>query len=343
MPRLISTLFASLFLVAACTPSSPGQTPPASTTNSNTTPTLAGQPTSAPGVPVPTLAPSAGPKPGGQVVVGEVADVKTLNPVLVADPSSEIVTNRIFAGLVNVDAQTGEVQPNLAEKYDVPADGKSLVFQLRDGLKFSDGSPLTGDDFKFTVMAILRSKKSPQKSAVEQILGAREFEDGSSDDIVGITGDGNTLMVQLTNAFCPALTQIGTLPIIPKSVFGKYIDATDTSKNLDDAPENAAPPVASGAFAFKEWVHNDHVTLTRNDNFWQKANIDEWVHKTYPNQDELNAALKNDDVDMTQFDVKDLQDMQAARSIEVFKYINLGYTYIAWNQLRGGKEFFQDK
>jgi peptide/nickel transport system substrate-binding protein len=155
--------------------------------------------------------------------------------------------------------------------------------------------------------------------------------------------DGNTITVNMVAAFCPALTQIGGTQIIPKSVFGKYFDPTDASKNLDDAPENNAPPVASGAFMFKEWQPNDHVTLVRNDNYWQKANIDTWIHKVYPDQNALTAALKVGEVDMAQFDPKDAQDMQSVASVQVFKYLNLGYTYIGWNQMRGGKEFLQDK
>jgi peptide/nickel transport system substrate-binding protein len=214
---------------------------------------------------------------------------------------------------------------------------------LRDGLKFSDGSPLSGDDFKFTVMATLRSKKTNHKNAVDQIVGAKAYIDGTAEDVSGINVNGKSITVTLNTSFCPALTQVGGLTIIPKSVFGKYLDPKDASKNLDDAPENNAPPVASGAFMFKEWVPNDHVTLVRNDNFWQKANIDEWVHKVYPNQDALTAALKVGEVDIAQFDPKDAQDMQGVSNVQVFKYLNLGYTYIGWNQARGGKEFLQSK
>jgi peptide/nickel transport system substrate-binding protein len=336
-----------LVLVVACGPTNAPtqpQTQTEPTRSASAAPTLVGQPTSAASVPGPTLEPNASqPKTGGRVVVGDISDVKTLNPILASDPTSEVVSSRMYAGLLSTDARTGDVQPDLAEKYEIAQDGKSLTFQMRDGLKFSDGSPLSGDDFKFTVMAILRSKKSPHKSAVAQILGAREFADGTANDITGITGDGNVLMVQLVNSFCPALTQIGTLPIIPKSVFGKYIDFSDPSKNLDDAPENDAPPVGSGAFTFKEWAPNDHVTLTRNDLYWQKPNIDEWVHKTYSSQDALTAALKSGEVDMTPIDAKDLPTVQNDSTLQVFKYVNPSYSYIGWNQMRGGKEFFQDK
>src|SRR5689334_14425091 len=159
MRKLICTLVA-VTVVVACGPAGPSPAPPPDATEqAGIAPSLVGQPTSAPAVPAPTLLASASqPQPGGRVTLGETTDAKTLNPILVADPTSEVVTSRIYAGLVSVDAKTGEVQPDLAEKFEVAQDGKSVVFQMRPGLKFSDGSPLTGDDFKFTVMAILRSK-----------------------------------------------------------------------------------------------------------------------------------------------------------------------------------------
>ena len=345
--RIVSTLTASMLMLAACGPA--GQTTPtaAPAANAPAATSAAPQPTpatKAPAAPAPTAAPAAAQaKQGGRVILGEFADAKTLNPVTVTDVPSDVVTSRIYTALISVDAKTGEAGPNLAEKFDFSTDGKTLTFQLRDGLKFSDGSPITGEDFKFTVMATLRSKKTNHKNNVDQIVGAKEYIAGTADDVSGIKIDGNNITVSLVNSFCPALIQIGNLSIIPKSVFGKYLDPNDASKNLDDAPENNAPPVASGAFMFKEWVPNDHITLVRNDNYWQKANIDEWVHKVYPNQDALTAALKVGEVDMAQFDPKDVQDMQSVSSVQVFKYLNLGYTYIGWNQLRGGKEFLQSK
>jgi peptide/nickel transport system substrate-binding protein len=349
--RILPTLTASLLVLSACGPATQG-TPPAGPAPTSPPPAAAtsapkpaAQPTTAPAVPGPTASTSgAGQgKPGGRIILGQFSDAKTLNPVTVTDVPSDVVTSRIYSTLVTADPKTGEMTPNLAEKWDFSADGKTLTFQLRDGLKLSDGSPLTGDDFKFTVMATLRSKKTNHKNNVDQIVGAKEYIDGSASDLSGIKVDGKNITVSLVNSFCPALSQIGQLNIIPKSVFGKYLDPNDASKNLDDAPENNAPRLSTGAFVFKEWVPNDHITLVRNDNYWQKANIDEWVNKVYPNQDALTAALKVGEVDMAQFEPKDLQDLQGQSSLQVFKYLNLGYTYIGWNQKRGGKEFLQDK
>jgi len=341
--RLVSLLITSALAVAACvpTPGIPGgnadKTPAA---DSSTATTSSAQP-QVPGLGI-ALTPGK-PQPGGRVVVGNVADIKTLSPILVNDPASDVVTSRVYASLLSVDPKTGEPRPNLADKFDFSSDGKTLTFELRDGLKFSDGSPLTGDDFKFSVEALLRSKKTTRKNTVDQIVGARPYIDGSASDVSGISIDGRTITVNLANSFCPALTQIGGVQIIPRSVFSKYLDPTDASKNLDDAPENNAPPLASGAFTFKEWAQSDHVALERNDNFWQKANLNEWLYKSYPTQQALTAALESGEVDLTQFDPKDLQDVQADGKLQVFKYLNLGYTFIGWNQQRGGKEFLQDK
>src|SRR5919197_3532128 len=221
--RIVSTVTASMLVLSACGPagqatptSAPAANAPAATSAPAAQPAPATQATAAP---KPTVAPAAGQaKPGGRVILGEFADAKTLNPVTVTDVPSDVVTTRIYSALLSVDAKTGDVGPNLAEKWDFSADGKTLSFQLRDGLKFSDGSPLTGDDFKFTVMATLRSKKTNHKNNVDQIVGAKEYIDGTADDVSGIKIDGKNITVTLTNSFCPALNQIGGLNIIPKSV-----------------------------------------------------------------------------------------------------------------------------
>lgn len=351
--RAAPVFAAATLVLAACGPSG-GATPAATGAPAPAAgPTAAApsggnvltQPTKPSGAtaPSPTVPTRSQGSSGGRVILGEFADAKTLNPVTVTDVTSDVVTNRIYMSLTRVDAKTGDSTPGLAEKLEASPDGKTLRFTLRDGLKWSDGSPLTGEDFKFTIMATLRSKKTNHKNNVDQIVGAQEYIAGTADDLSGVTISGNDITVNLQTSFCPAMNQIGGLQIIPKSVFGKYFDPKDPSKNLDDAPENLAPPLASGPFTFKEWLPNDHITLGRNDMYWQKANIDEWVLKVYPSQDAQTAAVKVGEIDMAEIAPKDLQDMQSASSVQVFKYLNLGYTYMSYNQLRGGKEFLQDK
>jgi peptide/nickel transport system substrate-binding protein len=91
-------------------------------------------------------------------------------------------------------------------------------------------------------------------------------------------------------------------------------------------------------------VPNDHITLVRNDNFFGgQVYLDEWVRKVYPDANALTAALKTGELDLGTIEPKDFDDVKALPTVQLFEYPNNGYTYIGWNELRGGKEFFQSK
>ena len=345
----LSILAAGVLGLAACAPASgPGATSQSGTpaaagsdATQSGTPALVGQ-TSAPGVPGPSLTPTSAPRTGGQVVVGDIGDVKTLNPFLVNDPTSDVVTSRIYASLLSVDPKTGEPKPNLAEKFDLSSDGKILTFQLRDGLKFSDGSALTGDDFKFTVDASLRSKKTTTRTTSTRSSAREEYMDGTATTL----GHQRRRQHHHRHAGECLLSRAERdryLAIIPKSVFGKYLDPKDPSRTSTMRPRTPRHRSPAAPSSSRNGCPTTTSPSSATTTTGRKANIDEWVHKVYPNQDALTAALKVGEVDMAQFDPKDVQDMQSVNTLQVFSYLNLGYTFIGWNQQRGGKEFLQDK
>jgi peptide/nickel transport system substrate-binding protein len=317
--RAIIMLMVAVFALTACTPASSVKQPSANSAD-------------------------AAPVRGGRLVTGAISDAKVLNPVLSSDVPSAEVWGRIYESLIRVDPQTGQPQPRLAERFDVGADGQTLTFTLRQGLTWSDGSPFSGDDVKLTAEAVMRSKKSVRKSTFQDIVGAKAYAEGKATAIDGITVDGNVVTIKLDKPFCPAITEIGLFGIIPQSVFGKYLDPNDATKNLDEAPENTAPPISTGPFVYREWVPNDHITLARNDHFaFGAPYLDEWVYKVMPDATALAAALKTGELDAARVEPKDMEGLKQQDSLAFYSYLSPGYTYIAWNELRGGKEFFQDK
>ena len=285
-----------------------------------------------------------GPGSGGRVVVGDTAEAKVLNPVLATDFPSATVITMLYASLVTVDAATGEARPNLAEKWTVSLDGMSYVFTLRDGLVWSDGSPFTGEDFKVTVEAVMRSAKTTRKDIFQYVAGAKQFADGTAADIAGIAVRGREITVRLEKPFCPALTGIGTFAIIPRSVFGRYLDPADRARNVDDAVENTKPTISMGPFVFKEWVPNDHITLTRNARYFKGPPLlEEITFKLLPDAPALVSALRSGQVDVASVDPADRDGLVAAGTLDLYRVGGRSYTYIGWNELRGGKEFFQDR
>ena len=282
--------------------------------------------------------------PGGRVVLGSITDAKVLNPVLLADVPSGSVIEQIYESLISLNKETGLPEPRLAERFDQSPDARTLTFVLRDGLQWSDGSAFTGDDFLFTAEAVMRSKKTIWKNRFQDIAGARDFADGKAPTIAGIAVSGKTITVSFSQPSCAALSLMGAFPILPKSVFGHYLDPNDASKNLDDAPENVSPTLAMGPFRFKEWLPNDHITLTRNEHFFLgRPNLDELVYRVYPSTSGVAAALKTDEVDMALAQPQDLDDLRSAGNLHLITYLDTVYTFISWNQLRGGKEFFRDQ
>ncbi|MCC7372786.1 MAG: hypothetical protein IT306_30520 [Chloroflexi bacterium] len=334
MPRLsrvVMLLLASLTIVTSCAPAT-GVAPSAGAPGSAST-----------GVSGATLA-AGTPVAGGRVVVGAISDAKVLNPVLSSDVPSAEVWGRVYESLIRVDPESGQPLPRLAERFEMSPDGLGLTFTLRSGVTWSDGAPFTGDDFKMTAEAVMRSKKSVRKNLFQDIVGAREYAEGKATEIAGITVNGNVLTVTLAKAFCPALTELGLFGIIPRHVFGKYLDPADPNKNLDEAAENNAPVVGTGPFVFSEWKQNDRIVLKKNERFaFGGPYLDEWVYKVHPDATAMAAALKTGEIDLARAEPKDVDGLKQIDTLAFYSFLSPGYTYIGWNQLRGGKEFLQNK
>ncbi|MEJ0091297.1 MAG: ABC transporter substrate-binding protein [Limisphaerales bacterium] len=97
--------------------------------------------------------------PGGRLVIGELSDPKTFNPITSNEMSSRDVYRNIFSYLLELDAPTQEVKPSLAESWTNSPDGMTWTFKLRKGLRWSDGAPLTADDVVFTWNDVIYNPK----------------------------------------------------------------------------------------------------------------------------------------------------------------------------------------
>ena len=95
---------------------------------------------------------------GGTLVVGQRAEIKTLNPVLALDVPSREVIAQMRADLIHINRVTQKTEPALASSWKMSADGRSFTLKLRRGLRFSDGEPFDADDVVFTFKLYLDEK-----------------------------------------------------------------------------------------------------------------------------------------------------------------------------------------
>src|SRR6266849_4793018 len=191
-------LIAVTFLLAACgpatTPAAP-TTPPAAAAPTSapaakptTAPAAAAQPTAAALPPTaapaakPTTVPAAAagqPKRGGILKVGLQADPTSLDPQKTSLTALFHVTEHIYSQLVRLKPDL-TVDPDLAEKWDISADGKTYTFTLRKGVKFHSGKALTSADVKYTFDRLAdKATASPNASLLAPVDTITTPDEGS--------------------------------------------------------------------------------------------------------------------------------------------------------------------
>jgi oligopeptide transport system substrate-binding protein len=182
----------------------------------------------------------------------------------------------LFEGLITYD-KDNNIIPALAESWTISDDGTVYTFQLRQGLKWSDGSPLTAQDFVYSYFRILDPKLAAQYSVMftDFIKGAEEYFNSSasggasaaSRDQVGISApDDNTLI----------LTLKGPTPFF-LGILGMWTFSPVKQAVVDQDPDRwtlaANTFVSNGPFKVSEIRLGESVTAVKNEYYWDAANV----------------------------------------------------------------------
>ncbi|MFD2209838.1 peptide ABC transporter substrate-binding protein [Virgibacillus halophilus] len=193
----------------------------------------------------------------------------SLHPGLATDTTSGAVLNQTFEGLLRMN-QDEEVEPAMAEKYDVSDDKKTYTFHLREDAKWSNGDPVTAADFEYAWKWILNPKNADADYAYQlyPIKGAEDAkENGASMDDVGIEAkDDHTLVVELENPTAYFLDLTTTYTYFP--VNEKV--AKDNDKWANDVSDDY---VTNGPFLMKSWKHKDEIVLEKNPDYWDADTV----------------------------------------------------------------------
>lgn len=197
---------------------------------------------------------------GGTFVSSTIGEgPKTFNPFNTKDNISAQMSEIMYDGLVTTNPVTGETIPKLAKSFSV--NGKEYIVNLRHGLKWSDGKPITADDVVFTWQNIIFDG----------------FGNTSTRDSVMIDGklptvekiDDYTVKFVTPEPFAPFLRMLSS-PIAPKHIFQP---AVNRGKEYFDGflSTNTNPKefVTSGAFRLKEYVPAQRVVFERNPNYYE--------------------------------------------------------------------------
>jgi peptide/nickel transport system substrate-binding protein len=272
-------------------------------------------------------APAGGPgegaaRRGGQVVATVRAEPRSFNRFAVQTQAADLLSALTQARLVRVNRSTFELEPWLAERWDSSPDGLTHTLYLRDGLKWSDGSPLTVEDVAFSFRAATDEKVSVLASTL--LAGGKP--------ITATVVDPRTIRVQFAGPSGPGLRLLDALPILPRH----KLEAAYTSGKFAEAWSMQTPPadvVGLGPFVFASYEPGQRVVLDRNPHYWRKAAdgtqlpyLDRIVLEVVPDQNAELLRLQSGQSDLPQDAIRSEDYVPVRRSEEkgAVKLVELG-------------------
>ncbi|ABA21432.1 extracellular solute-binding protein, family 5 [Trichormus variabilis ATCC 29413] len=203
-----------------------------------------------------------------QLVTSILSDPKTFNYPLSSE--SPNVFGLIYEGLISENYDTGEVEPALAESWTISDDKLKIVFTLREGLKWSDGQPLTVDDVVFTYNDIYFNEAIP--TDVRDIMRIGESRKLPTVRKV----DSRRVEFAVPEPFAPFLRSATSAAILPAHALRESIQTKDSEGKpkflqkwgVDTPPDQI---VGNGLYKLERYDTSERVVFRRNPYYWRKG------------------------------------------------------------------------
>ncbi len=211
----------------------------------------------------------------GILYLGNGQDPQGLDPHTVTGVCEQRIIFTLLEGLVTENPKTLKPEPGVAKSWKISDNGLVYTFYLRKNAKWSNGTPVTAEDFVYSFKRVLTPALGAQNAYMLYCMkNAETYNKGEIKDFneVGVKAlNEYTLQITLekpTPYFLSLLTNMAWMPVNRKAIekFGK-MDQRGTKWTL---PENY---VGNGPFKLKEWKVNNVVKVVKNDNYWDKKNV----------------------------------------------------------------------
>jgi oligopeptide transport system substrate-binding protein len=196
----------------------------------------------------------------------------SLDPHVNFDAAAGWIMMDAYEGLITF-GPGGVIQPGAAESWDVSEDGKTYTFHLREGLKWSNGEPITAQQFVDGFLRTLNPETATEKGyyfySVVQIKGAEAMANGETTDpaTLGVTApDDRTVVIEMLTPAPHILDVMGAFQVVP-------LHGPSFAEHGAGAFIDPAKVVTSGAYLIKEVVPQSHVLMEKNPNYWDAANV----------------------------------------------------------------------
>jgi len=211
----------------------------------------------------------------GVLHFGNGTEPQTIDPHVMSGMPEVTIGRSLYEGLVTLNPFTMEMEPGVAERWDVSDDGKVMTFHLNPRARWSNGDPVTAEDFAWSLR---RSLHPDMGNAVAyqlfSIAGAEAFSKGELADTerLGVTVlDPHTLQITLQNPDPYLLGALGTYPAYPVhratvESHGKFTDRFTLWTRVENF-------VGNGPFTLAEWTLNRRLVVTKSETYWDADRV----------------------------------------------------------------------
>jgi len=247
----------------------------------------------------------------------------TLDPQKTSSARDLTVVVQVFDGLLGFN-QDLTLKPVVAKEVPsvdnggISPNGLVYTFKLRDNVTWSDGQPVTANDFVYSIRRVFNATtKAPYRSLFYNIVNGSLYKQGKvSAEQVGVKAvDNSTLEITLTSPCQSFLERMALWAVYPirQDIVEQY------GNNWANSPETY---IGNGPFKLKEWAADDHITLERNPNYWgTPAKLEEVRYAMYADAATEYLAYKAGDLDITSIPVG--TERTLAESAELLSYSRL--------------------
>jgi ABC-type transport system substrate-binding protein len=269
-------------------------------------------------------------------VMAYLSDIDYFNPIEATDGRSSWFAQNMYDTLIAYDEDLNKI-PWLAESWVQSADGKTVNFTIRQGVKWHDGEDFTPEDVKFCLEYYKDYTAGGYYANVERIDS--------------ITIDGQVVSIELTSPFAWAVDEIGVVYQIPKHIWDGE-NPEDVKWEDDDT--NTTLRVGTGPFKYISGLREDHYILEKNPNYWFTGGANMPKHGTsdlpvgsYPKIENLTVVIVEEESSRAlgmQSNLYDSERYEASLSIlesvtngtldelKVVKTTGQWDYYFVWNQ-----------
>lgn len=240
-----------------------------------------------------------------KVAVSE--DTTTLEPNALSDDYEENILIQVYDTLVKRNSK-GELVNSLAESIENP-DPQTFKIKLREGVKFSDGSPLTVDDVIFTLQ---RAAASDRYKSFYGKIDPNSYN--KEDDL--------TFSFKLTE---PDAAFLNSLSHPAVSILSKAY--------VEGGADLTIAPMGTGPFVLDEWIQNDHATFSVNENYWgDKPSIAGIEMKVIPEASQRIIELESGGVDLAyKIDPSEISNIEENKDLQLFRRLDNSIHFIGFN------------